>query len=355
MAGLLFEGEVDTVRKAHSLIRSGGVTLSPCQDTNVAGPLVGLVTPSMPMVVLERGDGRIFCSPMHEGDQGGARTGVFDPATVERLRRLAASTAPVLDRVVRGLPAPIVPVRLQQDALERGDECHNRNVAGTGAYLARLLPAIAELGAVEAGRIVSYFAATSHHLLSISAAHARACLDAISAEPGAVGIVTAVGMNGRDFGVKVAGRDRWFVAPAPTGPVVDLGIGDVRAAGAGQGDSPIIESTGLGAFSFTSAPVLASALRYDNAAAAGLVEEMRSITATTSPHYRLPNQDHRPAPAAIDAVAVAASGIAPATTMGFLGRDLGVGRVGAGVVRMPLQAFREAAAAVSGGPESEIR
>lgn len=356
VAGLLLEGEADTAEAALAMVRRGEVTVSPCQDTNVAGPLVGLVTPRMPMVVLERGDGRVFCSPMHEGDHGGARTGVFDADAVSRLRHVAEVVAPLLDRAVQGLEVPVRPVEVQQQALERGDECHNRNVAGTAAYLVRLLPALVRLATREAEEVVAYFGATSHHLLSLSAAHARACLDAIAgAGPDTAGVVTAVGMNGRDFGIKVGGSDRWFVAPAPTGPVVDLGLGDVTTAGAGQGDSPTIESTGLGAFSLSSAPALAAQLGHDNAAAVSLVEEMRTVAASSSPHYRLPNQDFRPAPAGIDAVAVSSCGTAPATTMGFLSRELGVGRVGAGVVRMPLAPFRDAAAAISSGAGGAAR
>jgi hypothetical protein len=346
VAGLLFEGEAATAEEAFAIVRRGEIDLQPCQDTNVVGPLVGLVTPRSPMAVVERADGRRFCAPMHEGDEGGMRTGTFDQATVTRLQHIYRRVAPALDQAVRATPTTISPVALQQAALSRGDECHNRNVSATSALVMELAPAFLDLPGDQPAMVAAYFRATTHHFISLSAATAKAVADMLQSTPGTAGVVTAVGMNGQDLGIKVSGLDGWFRAPSPVGPVIDVGAGDVTRAGAGEGDSPTIETMGLGAFSLSSAPELARAFGYDNAAARDLVEEMRVIAAAESPHYCLPNQDFRPAPAGVDVRKVAATGVAPATTLGFLSRDLGQGRVGAGVVRMPLEPFREAATAL---------
>ncbi|QWF20037.1 DUF1116 domain-containing protein [Nocardioides sp. LMS-CY] len=343
-AGLLFEGAATTAEEAVAMTRDGRVRLMPCQDTNVAGPLTGLVTPRTPMVVVERGDGRLFCSPMHEGDDGGMRTGTYDVPTLERLRQVAEVVAPALNRAVLETPVPLRPVEMQVSALRRGDECHNRNVASTLGLVFALAPALARLP--EAAAVFDYFTRTTQHFIAISAAVAKAVADSIECS-GPAGLVTAVGMNGQDFGIRVSGLDGWFRGPSPVGPMVALGGADITTASPGQGDSPIIETLGLGAFALSSAPALARTLGFSTDGSRELVEEMRQVCGCDSPVYGLPNQDFAPTPAGIDVVRVADSGVAPATTLGFLSRNLGAGRVGAGVIRMPMQPFLEARKALA--------
>lgn len=345
IAGLLFEGEADDPNEALRIVQAGELDLSPCQDTNVAGPLAGIVTPRTPMTVLERSDGVRFCAPMHEGDVGGMRTGMFDPDSLDRLARIADVTAPALDQAV-AVSDPIHPELLAASALRRGDECHNRNVSATLALLLAVSPGIGRLSSAEATAVLDYFTQTTQHFICLSAALARSIADRIDHEPALAGLVTAVGMNGQDFGIRVGGLDGWFRAPSPRGPMVPLEGADISRASAGQGDSPIIETIGLGAFSLSSAPALGRTLGYTGERSLALVEEMRRIAAGASPVFELANQDFAPSPAGIDIRKVVATGIPPATTLGFLSRDLGAGRVGAGVIRMPLEPFTAAATAL---------
>lgn len=347
IAGLIFEGEARSADEAQTLIDRGAVRLDPCQDTNAAGPLVGLVTPRMPMLVVERADGARFSAPLHEGDAGGARTGMFSPATIENLRWVSEVVAPSLDRVVKVHPRPLLPREMQREALQRGDECHNRNVAATAALVAEIAPTIDIQPEKAARALFSYFSLTSQFFIVISAAYAKAVADAFERAPDAVGVVTAMGMNGHEAGIRVNGLPGWYSSPAPLGPVVSLDGGDVSRSAPGQGDSPIIEMTGLGAFALSSAPALARLLGHTNAQARALVDEMRAVAAGDSRMLALPNQDYAPAPVGIDVRKVAATGVAPAITLGFLSREPGEGRVGAGIVRMPLEPFAEAALALA--------
>jgi hypothetical protein len=344
MAGLLFEGQASTAEEAAAIVTAGGVQLTPCQEARTAGPLTGVITPRTAVLVVERPDGERYYAPVHEGDHGGMRTGMFDATTIARLHLLADVIAPTLAQALT-IAGPLDITAMQASGLNRGDECHNRNVASTTALLMALAPAIAKVGGDAASQTFDYFADTPQHFISQSAAAAKATAEAVHAR-GPHGIVTGVGMNGRQFGMRVSGLDGWFTAPAPTGPMVPLNGGDISQAAPGEGDSPMIESIGLGAMALSASLALARAFGKTADEARALVAEMRRVTATESPVFHIPDEDFRGTPVGIDVRKVVAEGIEPATTLGFMHKVPGMGRVGVGVMRMPMAAFEAAAAAL---------
>jgi len=344
IAGLLFEGEVTRREDADRLIDAGEIALTPCQDVGAAGPLTGVITPTTPVMVVEHASGTTAATPLHEGDHGGLRTGMFDDATLERLRWIREVVAPTLAGVVAARP-PLDVTAMQASALRRGDECHNRNVASTQALLAEWAADVARSTPAASIAVFDYLTSTSQLFISLSAAAAKATADRIHAVAGP-GLVTGIGMNGHEFGIRVSGLDGWWTAPSPDGPMVPLDGGDISQAGRGQGDSPIIESVGLGAFSLSAAPALAQAFGLSFAAACGVVDELRSITAVDSPVYRLAADDWRGAPAVMDVRKVAATRSVPSTTLGFMHRVPGMGRVGVGLIPLPIEPFAAAAEAL---------
>jgi hypothetical protein len=341
IAGLLFEGEATDEAEANEILDAGEIGLTPCQDARVAGPLTGIVTPSTPVLVIEHSDGATCFAPLHEGDRGGMRAGMFDDTTITRLHRLADVIAPALAQALRRR-GPIDVTAMQSSGLRRGDECHNRNIACTSALLMELAPQLARVGDAAAATF-DYFAETSQLFISLSAGAAKATAEVVH-RSGVRGIVTGVGMNGVDFGIRVSGLDGWWTAPSPTGPMSPLDGGDITQASPGQGDSPIIESIGLGAFSLTAAPALAEAFGLTMTEARAVVAELRQICAVESPVFQLPDDDFRGAPALIDVRRVSELGVVPRTTLGFMHRSPGAGRVGFGVIPMPLEPFEQAAA-----------
>lgn len=339
IAGLLFENEVASIDQAERLIDAGAISLAACQDHGVAGPLTGVVTHSTPMVVVEHADGTRAATPLHEGDHGGLRTGMYDNGTIDRLRWIRDVVGPALADVIAATE-PLDVTAMQASGLRRGDECHNRNIASTLTLLGTLAPAIARHRDNVA--VFDYLATTSQLFISFSAAAAKATADALHRRAPA-GLVTGMGMNGDEFGIRVSGRDRWWTAPSPTGPMVPLDGADISRSGRGQGDSPIIESIGLGAFALSAAPALAQAFDLSVRAAADLVTAMRQITAVDSPVFALASDEWRGSPAVINVAKVAATGVVPRTTLGFMDRDPGRGRVGVGLVPLPLGPFQAAA------------
>lgn len=346
IAGLLFEEQASDVTQARGIIEQGGVAMVPCQDARAVGPLTGLVTPRTPVVVVERPDGRRYFSPVHEGEVGGMRAGHFDPGTLDRLQHLARIVAPALDAAVAQGP-PIDVTQLQSSALRRGDECHNRNVAATQALMTTLAPGIVRATPGHAAEILEVLAATPQHFINLSAATAMAITDLVDGR-GPTGVVTGMGMNGRDAGIQVSGIEGWLTAPAPVGPMVPLDGADIFRAQPGQGDSVIIEAIGLGAFALSAALPLAARLGVSVDEAREVVASMRTITVVEHPLFEIPEEGFRGSPAVIDVRAVSSTATPPVVTMGFLHQTAGKGRVGVGLSRLPLELFTRADDALNG-------
>ena len=69
---------------------------------------------------------------------------------------------------------------------------------------------------------------------------------------------------------------------------------------------------------------------------------MGRITLAESRAYQIPALGFRGTPTGIDVLKVAETGIVPAINTGIAHKDPGVGQVGAGLVRPPMEMFEEA-------------
>jgi Protein of unknown function (DUF1116) len=346
LGALVFEGEAEGFDEAEALLAAGEVELEPCHDHGCVGAMAGIVTPRMPVVVVAAGARRAF-SPINEGLGKALRFGSNDPAVLDRLEWLARTGAPALDRAIRA-SEPIDLTAMVAEGLRRGDECHNRNVASTAGLMGRLAPAIAETcPGPEAARVLAYGFGNRHFFLPFSIATGKLLADAAHGVEGSP-IVTAMCGNGRRLGIRVSGLGReWLTAPAPIGDARffdGYGPGDSTPT---MGDSFISEVAGWGAFALAAAPAIVSFIGGDVESCRALVGEMRRICATESGRLLVPGDDFRGTPIGIDAGLVARHGIAPVVNNGIAHRDAGVGQVGAGITRMPLEPFERAAAALA--------
>ena len=59
-------------------------------------------------------------------------------------------------------------------------------------------------------------------------------------------------------------------------------------------------------------------------------------------HLQIPSLDYQGVPCGIDLRKVVETGIAPAINTGIAHREAGVGQVGAGIVRAPMECFNQA-------------
>jgi len=140
--------------------------------------------------------------------------------------------------------------------------------------------------------------------------------------------------------------DRWFLADAPVGkPKLFAGytVDDVCPA---MGDSYATEVIGLGAFALVAAPALSRFTGGDPTQSPRIVDELRRITRGTSTRWLVPSERFAGTPLGIDVGRVRKTGVAPLVNNGLAHRTAGVGQVGAGLTRLPLEPFVHAADAL---------
>ena len=344
IGALMLEGEADSPETAARILDRGDLELASCHDNGAVGAMAGVVTPSIPVVVMETGGGSRAFSPLNEGLGKALRFGSYDPKTLDRLRWLGAVAGPALDAAL-GAVEGLDMVDLWAEGLRRGDECHNRNVASSAAVLARLAPAIvAAADRQDAVDVLSYIAANPHFFLAFSIAAGKAVSDVVH-QSGDSGVVTAMSSNGASLGIRVSGAgDRWFLTDSLIGePKLFEGYTPADASPV-LGDSFIAETVGLGAFALSASPAIASFVGGDPLTASERVEELRGICRGTSSRFLIPAEGFRGTPIGIDVHKVVATGVTPLANAGLAHREAGRGQVGACLLRLPPAPFAEAAA-----------
>lgn len=110
------------------------------------------------------------------------------------------------------------------------------------------------------------------------------------------------------------------------------------------GDSEIAETMGLGAFAMAGAPALARSVGGTPEEATRLALEMYPITLAEHPRFTIPALGFRGTPTGIDARKVVELGLTPIFNTGIAHRVPGIGQIGAGFARTPLECFRTALA-----------
>lgn len=352
VAGALrYEGWAATDADAADRAARGDVRFESCHHRGAVGPMTGLVTASMPVLVVEnRAFGNRGAATINEGLGRVLRFGAHDAPVLARLAWLRDEAGPLLGRALRR--AKGIALRpLMAQALLMGDEMHQRNVAASCLFLRALLPSLVrEASGPALARLVDFVAGNDQFFLNLAMAAGKAATDPARDVPGST-MVTAMARNGTEFGIRVAGcGGRWFTAPVNTPEGLFFpGFGPADA-GPDLGDSAIVETIGLGGLAMAASPAVA---RFVGAGGLGealrVTEEMREITLGEHPHFRIATQDDRGAPVGIDVRRVVATGIMPLINTGIAGREAGTGQVGAGVVRAPLGCFVAALEALAAG------
>jgi hypothetical protein len=349
VGGILYEGWANSLEAAEKLAASGGVALEPCHHHAAVGPMAGIITPSMPVWVVEntaRGN-RAYCN-LNEGLGKVLRFGANSPDVIERLRWLGTEFFSTMQVAVRGLAdANLKPLMAQ--ALHMGDELHNRNAAASGLLFKRLTLALlaSKLDTAVVQRALSFVAGNDHFFLNISMAACKAMLDAAHGVPGS-SMVTAMARNGVMFGIRLSGTgDQWFQAPAnPVNGLYFPGY-TVKDAAADLGDSAITETSGLGGFAMAASPAIVQFVGGTPADATANSRRMMSITLGRNPAFTLPPLNFGGTAAGIDARLVIDSGVLPIINTGIAHRKAGVGQIGAGITTAPESCFNDAIAALS--------
>ena len=345
---ILYEGWAKTLEAAEKLAASGGVALEPCHAHRAVGPMAGIISPSMPVWVVENtaAGSRAFCN-VNEGLGKVLRFGANSPEVLDRLRWLGGEFFAAMQVAVRGLAdADLKPLMAQ--ALHMGDELHNRNAAASGLLFKRLtlslLGSKLDGGAIK--RALTFVAGNDHFFLNLSMAACKSMSDAAHGVPGS-SMVTVMTRNGVNFGIRLSGTgDKWFQAPAnPVNGLYFPGY-TIEDAAADLGDSAITETNGLGGFAMAASPAIVQFVGGTPADATANSRRMLSITLGSNPAFTLPALNFGGTPAGIDARLVVDAGILPIINTGIAHKKAGVGQIGAGITTAPMECFDAAIAAL---------
>ncbi|MFI5340785.1 MAG: DUF1116 domain-containing protein, partial [Candidatus Methylomirabilales bacterium] len=259
LCAMRYEGWAADDATALDLIGHGKVRLGTCHHMGAVGPMTGIITPSMPVLVVEnRALGNRAYVTINEGLGKVLRFGANDESVVERLRWLQREARPVLGAVIRASGGIDLRVLMAQ-ALRMGDEMHQRNVAASCLLARALMGHLVRAGAdsqVVAG-VADFIAGNDQFFLNVAMAAGKASTDPCLAIQDSTMVVT-MARNGTDFGIRVAGLgDRWLTAPVemPEG-LYFPGFGP-EDANPDMGDSAIVETMGLGGFAMAASPAVA--------------------------------------------------------------------------------------------------
>ncbi len=341
----LLEGWAPDADSAVRQLSQGEIEVEPCHHHGAVGPMAGVISPSMPLwVVQERSTGRRSFSNLNEGLGSVLRFGANNEAVLNRLAWMRDELGPVLAYALAHRPEGLALGPVMAQALHMGDEVHNRNVAATGLFLRQLLPAMldGDLSQAALQRVVAFIGANDHFFLNVSMAACHAMLQAAANIPNST-MVTVMARNGINFGIQISGTgSRWFEAPAHVVEGLFFPGYTAADAAADLGDSAITETAGLGGFCMAAAPAIARFVGGSPADALAQSRQMHSLALATNPGFTLPALDFAPTVAGIDIRRVLDSGVVPVINTGIAHRQAGVGQIGAGITHAPFGCFLSA-------------
>ncbi|MFC5829174.1 DUF1116 domain-containing protein [Nonomuraea insulae] len=347
IGAMLLEGLASGEREAQDRLAAGAVAWRPCHEHAAVGPMAGVVSPSMWLFEVHDDEhgGTAYCS-LNEGLGKVLRYGAYGPEVLDRLRWMDRVLGPALAAALERT-GPIDLRSLIAQALQMGDELHNRNRAATSLLLRELAPAVVEAAPGDAAEVLRFINGNDHFFLNAGMAAAKVSTDAARDVPGS-SLVVAMARNGTDFGVQVSGLGgRWFTGPAGVPDGLYLGTYGPGDANPDIGDSTITETTGLGGFAMAASPAIVRFVGGEVADAVRATRSMYEITLAEHPVYQIPGLGFRGTPVGIDVTLVARTGLLPVVNTGIAGRVAGTGQVGAGLVRPPVEAFTSALAALA--------
>lgn len=346
IGAVLFEGWAADEQGARALLENGEIKFSPCHHVNAVGPMGGITSGNMPVLVVENKlDGSTAYCTMNEGIGKVLRFGAFSEEVVNRLKWMRDVLGPVLSKALKkkedGLNLNVIVAK----AITMGDEFHQRNIAASLIFLKEIAPLIIELdiGEKEKHSVVKFLADTDQFFLNIMMALSKSIVDCARKVTGGT-VVTTMTRNGQEFGIRISGMgDEWFTAPVNTPNGLYFTGYSAEDANPDIGDSAITETVGVGGMAMVAAPGVTrfvgaggfdDALRVSN--------EMDEICIANNSNWSIPTWDFKGTCLGIDARKVVATGITPLINTGIAHKKPGVGQVGAGTVHAPLACFEKA-------------
>ena len=347
---IVFEGWASDLQAAETLAASGGIKFKPNHDFDAVGPMTGMTTRSMPVLVVENRTfgNRAYCT-INEGLGKVMRFGGNDAEVLRRLAWLRDALGPALGKALRAREGVALKVLIAR-GLSMGDEMHQRNVACTSLFMREIAPSLARTSgdAEQLAEALAFIGGNDQFFLNVAMALGKAMTDPARNIAGS-SVVTAMCRNGTDFGIRVSGTgDAWFTAPVEMPEGLYFPGFSAADANPDMGDSAIVETIGLGGFAMAAAPAVVGFVGAGSASsAATFTQAMREITVGENPEWTIPALDFAGVPTGVDVRLVVETGLVPTINTGIAHKKPGIGQVGAGVVRAPMACFVDAARALA--------
>lgn len=349
IGALIYEGLAKTAEEAEKLAASGKIKFAPCHEHSAVGPMAGIISASMPVFVVKNNTfGNTAFATMNEGLGKVLRFGAYSDEVIQRLKWMESVLYPTLKKALV-LLEKIDLKNIMAQALHMGDEVHNRNRAATSLLYRILAPAIVKTcdDREVTAKVLEFISSNDHFFLNLSMASSKATLDAARNIKNS-SIVVAMCRNGTDFGIQVSGtNNQWFTGPSPMVNALFFPGYTKEDANPDLGDSAITEPNGLGGFAIAASPAIVQFIGGSVHDAMNYTKEMYEITATENNAYQIPYLNFRGSPTGIDLLKVIERNILPLIDTGVAHKNPGVGQVGAGLVRAPVEPFKKAFAALA--------
>lgn len=345
LGALVYERLANNLAEAQRLAPSGMIRFAPAQNYGAIGSGCGVLSASMPVWVIEdRANNTRAFAPLGDGLRRGLQHGANHAETINRLNWLEGFLAPRLrDIIVRSNGIELFP--MLRTALQMGDDAHVRNKAAMQLLQLTLMPVMlaSKMSTKDISEILSFLRGHNGFFLNLTLGACKAAWH--KAEQITSTLVTAITSNGVEMGIRLNGA--WHTAPAPFIDACYLPDYTAESANPVIGDSNIAEASGLGGFAAGSAPAINEAVGKTAEELLDATLQMYEITAENSTHFVLPILNNRGAPTGIDVAKVSSTGITPFATSFIMHRQPGIGHIGAGVWRAPIELFNHAIASLS--------
>jgi len=345
LGAILYEGTADSLEEAEQLVLDGKIKFISNHSMGCVGPMTGMITYSMPLwEIKNKTYGNYAYCTFNEGLGKVMRFGANGPEVLERLKWIENSLGPAIKKSLK-LSGPIQLKVIITKALAMGDEMHQRNIAASSLFVREIMKYLAQVveDKTELTKVIDFITGNDQFFLNLAMAAGKAIMDPVKNIPNCT-VVTAMSRNGTNFGIKISALgDRWFEAPVLMPQGLFFPGYTSEDANPDIGDSAICETFGIGGFAMGSAPAV---VRFVGASsvqeAINYSLDMQNICIGLSPHYIIPTMDFIGTATGIDARKVVETGILPVINTGMAHKKPGIGQVGAGIVKAPIDCFIKA-------------
>lgn len=343
IGAILHEGFAKNHKEGLKLVKNGDIDIQSANDLGVAGAGVGVVSPSMVVnICRDNKTGKEgYCIPF-EGRVGLGVWGVYNEEVEKNLQIIEKVMAPAINYVLEQNGGINVKNIIAQ-GMQMGDETHTRQTAEGLLLVGKIVPMLirADLEQKTLIQCVDAFTETERWFHPLGIGSSMSILNSIK-EIEYSTVVTAIVANGVEIGIKISALgDEWFKAPAP------MLIGKYFSPSWGPqdaipmiGDSYATEAVGMGGFAAAAAPAVVRLRGGSIEDAIQQTNEMKEICLGINSGYPIPLLDFTGPPIAIDIRKVLQTGITPVNHGGIISKE--GGQIGAGVVRHPLNNYKDA-------------